>query len=151
MRFEYIDPFVTSTVKVLESVLRSDVTRGEISLVGPADLKGDISILIPVRGESEGRVMLAMGSETALGICGSMNGAHFNAVDELALDTIAELANMITGNATSALSDLGYGFTVFPPSVVKGDAGLEGSAEILHIPVGTEYGTITIYVSMRTN
>ena len=35
MRYEYIGPFVASTIKVLDNVIQTDITQGEISLVMP--------------------------------------------------------------------------------------------------------------------
>ena len=69
------------------------------------------------------------------------------------MDSIAELANMIAGNATSALNDRGFDFTVYPPVIVRKEDLKNKAARIeaFQIPLFTEYGEIIMNVSLRTN
>lgn len=154
MRYEYIEPFVLSTMRVLDSVLQSDIARGDVSLVNSREISGDISIVIYMKGNSEGNIILNMDTETALKICNYMTGEEFELVTHQGLDPVAELANMIAGNSTSSLNDLGADFNVSPPLVVMRDDDLlkKGPAvEAFQVPLFTEYGEITLNIAMRTS
>lgn len=153
MRFEYIEPFVNSTKNVLSGVLRSEVTSGRTSLVEGGVINGDVMIIVHVAGESEGSVILSMDSPTAVGVCTAMSGAACTSLTGEGMDIMAELANMITGNATSVLNDLGYDFTVFPPIVLAATQLREKTTgvEMVRIPIQSAQGEINVNVAMRTN
>lgn len=153
MRYEYIEPFVASTIKVLDNVIMSDIARGDISLVSNEKVIGDIAIMIRLGGDSEGSIILNMPTDTALKICNVMFGDNFDTLTPLGMDSIAELANMIAGNAISVINDLGYDFQVYPPAVFVENYIRESAPglEVFQIPLFTDYGEITMNVSLRTN
>ena len=153
MRYEYIEPLVVSTKKVLHNVLDAEISGGDISLERADAVDGEISILIRVKGDSEGSIIVSLGRDTATQICAVMSGADGITPATLEMDTIAELSNMIAGNATSALNDLGYDFAVFPPTVVARTEILEKTSgvEIFRVPLGTPCGEISINVALKTN
>lgn len=153
MRYEYIEPLVTSTIKVLDSVIKSDIARGDTSLVRDVKIMGDIAIVIRLGGDSEGSIILNMPPDTALKICNVMFDDNFDTLTPLGMDSIAELANMIAGNAISVINDLGYDFKVYPPTIVMEDYIKESTPdlEIFQIPLFTDCGEITMNVSLRTN
>ncbi len=153
MRFEYIDPFVNSTIDVLHSFIPSDITRGALSLRSGYEMQYDIAVGINLSGDSEGSVFLNMTTETAVKLCNLMNGVELDDLTSLGLDSISELANMITGNATSVLNDMGFGLEVHPPLVAAngGEAARTFEVEIFQIPLFTECGEIKVNIALKTN
>ena len=119
MRCEYIGPFVDSTIKVLDKTIQCDISKGNISLVNADEIAGDIAVIVKVKNDSEGSIILSMENGTALRISKAMTGEASEFVTLVELDSICELANMISGNATSVLNDMGYDFKVFPPLVIE--------------------------------
>lgn len=152
MRYEYIEPFIISTIRVLDSVIQSDISRGEISLVRNADFSGELSVVIPLSGDAEGSIVLNMDNDTALRICALMNGEPFESVSPLVMDSIAELANMIAGNSTSRLNELGHDFSVAPPAVLRreGPGRRTPAVEAFQVPLFTECGEVTMNIALRT-
>lgn len=152
MRYDCIDPFVSSTIRVLDSVIQSDIARGTLALLKKKDIFGDIIIVIRMKGDTDGTIMVTMETSTALKVCSTMNGMEFDSLTAFGVDSISELANMIAGNAISALNDIGFDFRVTPPVVIiKEDVhDLTDDAEIFQIPLFTELGEITVNVAMRT-
>jgi chemotaxis protein CheX len=152
MRYEYIGPFVDSTIKVLDKTIQCDISKGNISLVDADKITGDIAVIIKVKDESEGSVILNMSDDTALKLCEVMTGEQ-GASYSFELDSICELANMITGNAISALNDMGYDFNVFPPLIIerKSISKKTDGLEIFQVPLFTEYGEVSVNVALRTN
>jgi len=152
MRYEYIEPLVATTKKVLSNVLRTDVSSGAIGLVKADDVQGDVSIVIKVKGDSEGCIMVNMETVTAQRVCAVMNGSDGAQAAPLEMDAIAELSNMLAGNATSALNDLGYDFMVYPPVVVAPadiPTRTEG-VELFRITLATPCGEMSMHVALRT-
>lgn len=152
MKFEYIEPFVTSTMNVLRTILRSGIDKGDLSLLRGHELTGDVAVLIRLNDDSGESIILDMEAKTALGICTAMNGIPFTLLDSLGMDTIGEVANMIAGNAVSALNDRGFVFKVHPPQAVGRDAisRLTNGLELFQVPVLSKYGDITVNFTMRT-
>lgn len=153
MRCEYIGPFVDSTIKVLDKTIQCDVSKGNISLVNADEIDGDIAVIVKVKNDSEGSIILNMKKSTALQISKAMTGEASEFMTGSELDSICELANMISGRATSVLNDMGYDFKVFPPLVIEKEniSGKTNGLEIFQVPLFTEYGEISVNVALRTN
>jgi chemotaxis protein CheX len=152
MKLEYIAPFVSSTMSVLKNVFQSEIEQGDVSLVRCSELTGDVSVVIGLHDHSGESVILNMDPSTARSICTAMNGAACESADPLGADTLGELANMIAGNAVSALSDQGFHFSVRPPVTVgRNDLPLitEG-LELFQVLVTSEHGPITVNFTVRT-
>ena len=81
MRYEYIEPFVASTIKVLDNVMQTDITQGKISLVTEDEISGDVAIIVKVKGDSEGHIILNMYADTALNISNIMFGEQYRDTD----------------------------------------------------------------------
>ena len=82
-----------------------------------------------------------------------MNGETFDSPDAFRNGFNGELANMIAGNATSTLANMGFKFNVsIPHVVIKEEFGNRIPAiETFQVPLFTECGEITINVALRTN
>jgi chemotaxis protein CheX len=153
MRFEYIGPFVSSTISVLNSVLQSEISKENVALLRGKELGGEIFVIIRIRDDSGDSVILNMDAKTALRIGNAMNGRDSSSLRPEGMDAISELANMITGNAVSALGDLGFDFHVHPPLIVDRDgvSRVIGDLELFQVPVRTQYGGIAVNFTMRTD
>lgn len=150
MRYDYVDPFVSTTMRVIGGALHADVQQGDVSMAPGGGIAGDVAIVVRIRGESEGDFVLAMDMRTALGACSALMGEECGALAGPGMDALSELANMIAGNAVSALNDRGFDFTVLPPQVVTdvSASGLKPCAEALRIPLKTAWGAVTVNVAL---
>jgi chemotaxis protein CheX len=150
MRYDYVDPFVSTTVRVLADALHADVRQGEVSMAPGGGAAGDVAIVVRIRGEAEGDFVLAMDRGTALGACSALMGEECGSLAGPGMDALSELANMIAGNAISALNDRGFDFTVLPPLVVTDVSayGRKPCAEALRIPLKTAWGAVTVNVTL---
>jgi chemotaxis protein CheX len=151
VKFEYIKPFVDSTVRVLDEILQSDISKGKLSLVKIDEIYGEIVIVIKVEGDSDGDIILNMDEETALNISNVMLGENSDTLEPIGMDAISELANMMAGNAVSALTDLGFEIRITPPLIVARDAIMKKmlGLEIFQVPLYTESGEITMNAVLR--
>lgn len=152
MRYDYIDPFVTTTIRVLDSAIRGNIRRGEVAVLQGDRMKGDVAVMVRITGDADGDIILSMDTATALKICTSLFGEDFAAMSPRGSDALMELANMITGNAVSALNDQGFDFTVSPPTVITKCSGADAApvVESLQIPLFSECGEIMMNIVLGT-
>jgi chemotaxis protein CheX len=61
-----------------------------------------------------------------------MGGFELNALDEMSQSAIAELANMISGNACIQLSNNGMQIDITPPKVQVGDSVTQPLQEVAY-------------------
>jgi chemotaxis protein CheX len=151
MRVEYINPFVEASVSVMREVLGLEVERKPISLKSKAVPVLEVTVIVGLVGQVEGRVLFDMTKKTVLNIASKMNEEEITEFNELAKATITELGNLITGRAVTQLSDMGYRFDVTPPAIFSGDNMQVSDVEMeaLVVPIETPLGRIEINVALR--
>jgi len=153
MQYQYILPFITTTLEVMDQVIQSDISKGRMQLINKKEIYGDVSVLIKISGVTEGDIVLNMDNDTALNVSNIMTGMKDDSLSSLGMDAIAELGNMIAGNATCAVHDQGFELEVSPPRVYSLKKLFQelSSLEVFQIPLFTECGEITMNVAIRTN
>lgn len=155
MKVEFISPFVTATIKVLESEMGRNiqVEKGELSIEAKSYTGQDVTVLIGVIGAVQGIVMYGMSERTAKNIVSTMLNQRIVIFDEMVESAIAEMGNVITGIASAELEKAGYASTLAPPTVISGRGVLISTIDIkrLQIPLITEFGEIHIGIALREN
>jgi chemotaxis protein CheX len=152
VRYDFVNPFVSSAREILEEVLAGRIDAGKIRLSpAPVSSRG-VTAIVGVTGEGEGRVLFDMSRETALAIATEMNAEPQGQLSRLAQDTLSELASMMTGRAISVLNDRGHRLRVSPPTLVAGDNVTISNSEIetLVVPLSTSHGEVIVNVAMET-
>ena len=151
MRMELIQPFINAADAVLAESLQAPTKMGDLAMEEQVYKRKGIAALIVIKGEIEGRVILDMAPEVALRIAGKLGGAEVAESDQLARETVCELANMVIGNSVTLLNDGGFRFKVFPPEIHVSDEGLAGSqdTEALVICMETPCGEVYLNISMH--
>ncbi len=112
----------------------------------------DVTVLLGVAGAVHGHLIMSMDTDLALRVASSMMmGAPMQAFDELGKSAICELGNMITGNAMTALANIGYPCDTTPPSIVLG-RGATISMQIktmISVPMVGPLGTFDLMVAIK--
>ncbi len=150
MRIEFVQPFVDSAFSVLREVAQAKPQRGPLSLrTGTTFTSQELTSLIGVTGKVEGVVLYGMSLICAQKIVSKMLGMPITEFDEMASSAIAELANMITGNATAGLEANGFVCDITPPSLVHGiGTQITTTVPALIVPIITELGDVEINISL---
>lgn len=149
---QFINPFITASFSVLSMVLGDVPSRGTPSAQANNATNQQINVLVGVVGEAQGHVIFGMSTETAKNIASTMIGAPATSFDQLEASAIAELANMICGNALLQLSEAGLTCDLAPPSVVRG-SGVEFSVLSLPaivLPLILTQGEFTITIALQS-
>jgi chemotaxis protein CheX len=144
---------VDAAQTVLETVLSERTKPGEPQLSSKTVAGLGVATLVGITGEADGRLLIDMSKESALGIAERMNGREWSELDALGQDTLAELASMITGRAISTLNDAGHSLSVSPPTILIGEnlliSGLD--LETLVVPLQTSHGEVVVNIAVTTN
>jgi chemotaxis protein CheX len=114
-RAELIAPFVEATARVLAAECKEKVEKGKVYRVRSQQTNGDVNVLLAVTGQVSGLVVYSMTTETAMGLAAAMIGEPVPEFDELAQSAIAELGNIITGQAGIGLEARGFSSEMSPP------------------------------------
>lgn len=155
MKVEFISPFVTATIKVLETEIGHPVPveKGQLSIEATSHTCQDLTVLIGVIGAVQGVVMYGMSERTAKNIVSALLNERIAIFNEMVESAIAEMGNVITGIASAELEKAGYASTLAPPTVISGRGVIISTINIkrLQIPLVTEFGEIEVGVALREN
>ncbi len=153
MRVEFVTPFIDAAKDVLETEIGGDVLRGNIRLQKSAYTTDDITAIVGVTGQVTGMVLYSLSQDTALAVVSRMMGQEFGEFDALAQSGIGELGNVITGRASSLLSEAGFQSNIAPPALIIGRGTMVTTLDInrLVVPLKTELGDLEIQVVLKEN
>ncbi|MEO8539348.1 MAG: chemotaxis protein CheX [bacterium] len=150
-RIELIGPFVDAAARVISQECGEAVGRGTLHRVRSPQTSNDISALIAITGGVAGLVIYSMSETTALGFASKMIGEPVTELDALAQSAIAELANMVTGQAGIALERNGFPSDMSPPVLLLGKGSSIATLNLtrLVVPLVVSFGEFTIDIAVK--
>lgn len=136
MKVEVINPFLQSACSVIEQVVQVSPSTGRPGLKDIVSIQDHIWIQIGMTGHFSGMVTFGIEESVALRIVSAMMGGFvLTEMDEMGQSAISELGNMISGNASTLLSNQGIVVDITPPQVIKGSAGGIEPRKALCVPL----------------
>ncbi len=146
-----INPFITATINVLQTMAFVSAKAGKPYLKKDDTARGDVTGVIGVTGLAHGTVSVTFDEESILKIVSNMFGEKIETVDHEVADAVGELTNMISGQARMELEKKGKVFEAAIPSVITGKGH-----KIVHItegpkiaiPFSLDTGSFTIEVCL---
>jgi len=153
MNVKFLNPFVVAAHDILSLEMRETIERGELRLETGSYVTDDATVIISLVGALDGTVFYGMSKESAIRFASVLMGERFDAMDELVQSGIAELGNVITGQASMRLADAGYESNISTPSLIIGKGASISTLEYprLVVPLTTSIGSLTIHLSLREN
>jgi len=116
-----MNPFVSATADVLETMAGIKITRKSLFLKKDQRMFGDVSGVIGLSGEAVGSAVISFPETLAKKIVAKMLSEEPEKVPkEDVRDGVGECINMIAGGAKAALSNTKYHFRISIPTVVEG-------------------------------
>jgi chemotaxis protein CheX len=133
MHAQIIVPFLESAQQVLQMMTAVAMIPGTVSTATPDLHTQHVWIRIDLKGDVDGQVAFGLAPEVALKIASAMMGGfELSQLDEMGQSAVAELANMISGNACIQLSNNGMSIDITPPQVQMGDTLVQPVQEIAY-------------------
>jgi len=122
MKIEYINPFIEASQIVLKQIASMEVKLGKVYLKTTPYRSEDIIIMVGLTGKLRGQANFTMSRQFGLKLASCMMmGMPLTEFDDISKSAIAELANMIMGNAATLLYNRGISIDITPPSMVLGE------------------------------
>lgn len=152
MKVQYVSPFAEAAVNVIQMLIGTTPDRGPLSARPQMFTTQQINIVCGITGDVEGLVIYGMGMVTADKIASRMLGQPVVTFDQLAASAIAELGNMISGNAVGLLSGQGFTCDITPPTIIRGKDVKITTLDIpaLTIPLNLDgIGSIEVNLSLQ--
>ena len=151
MRVQLVNCYVAAAIDVLAKETGQPVARAGLQLQQNPYTTEEVTAMVGVSGDLAGSLYISMSEGTALGLVSQMLGQETLDFGELAQSGIAEVANVIGGAASVALSEAGHETTITPPLLLVGAGARLSSVEIqrLVVPLTTTCGVINVHVALR--
>jgi chemotaxis protein CheX len=151
MDVKLLNPFIQAAVEVLKAEIGADVSRGELSLQKSSLTSDDLTVLINLVGDVYGVVMYGMSTATGLNMVSKIMGQEFSEFDPLAQSGVAELGNVISGQATIRFSEAGYNSNISTPTVLNGSGVQISTLDFprIVVPLTTQFGILTAHLALR--
>lgn len=153
MRMELIQPFINAADAVLAETLQCSTRIDDVSMEEQAYRRRGTASLVTIKGDIEGRILFDIDMPTAARVASYLAGSPMPENDEVARETVCELANMVVGSAITSLNDQGFEFKILPPVVHDGEMGEKSSEEqeALVMCFETASGKVFLNIAMRYN
>jgi chemotaxis protein CheX len=151
MKVEYINPFFLATVDVFKTMLSLEPRRGNLRAVEELVPVSEANVVIGVTGALRGSLLYSFPKDMALEMVYIMAGMRMNELDVFVSSALGEVANIISGNALTYLSQNDLLCDIAPPQLIIGTNGsLSMSTEkAVVLPLHTDIGTLEISISLR--
>lgn len=151
MNVMFLNPFVEAVSEVLMTEARVSTTRGKLTLQKSALTTDDITVLISLVGNVQGVVFYGMPLGTGLALVSCIMDQEFAELDSLAQSGVAELGNVITGQASSRLAQAGYACTISPPTLILGRGVAISTLDFSRIvvPMACGLGELVVHLAVR--
>lgn len=144
---EYVKAFVEAAERVLEGVIGEAPVKTEpVLMTSPTFSLQNVNVTLEVTGDVKGQVNFSMEMGMALHMASAMMMRPVEALDDMAISAIQELANMITGHACMILTDQDLVLDITTPLLLIGqDLSITWhKAQAMTVPLTLSSGTITV-------
>ncbi|WP_151737297.1 chemotaxis protein CheX ['Paenibacillus yunnanensis' Narsing Rao et al. 2020] len=136
MKAEVINPFLESARIVIEQVIQVSPSTGNLGVKDIELIDNHIWIQVGMTGQLSGDIIFGLAEQVALKIVSAMMGGYvITEMDEMGQSAISELGNMISGNASTILSNQGVAVDITPPKLMKTDNMTVTPGKALSIPL----------------
>lgn len=136
MKAEVINPFLESARIVIEQVIQVSPSTGNLGIKEIEQSDNHIWIQVGMTGQMSGNVIFGIAEAVALRMVSAMMGGYvITEMDEMGQSAISELGNMISGNASTILSNQGVTVDITPPKLMKMDTMSGMPRKALSIPL----------------
>lgn len=150
MRIELIQPFINATDAVLADMLQGPVEVSQVVMEEHAYRRQGVAASVAFHGDIEGRIIFDLEGKAAAEVARALTGDSGEALEQIAGETVCELANMIVGNAVTLLNDQGHRFKVLPPELHTAEHGYSATpqSEALVMCFNTPGGKVHLNVAL---
>ena len=151
MDVNHINPFLQSSISVIQAVTQLTLTVGKPELTNFKLNNNMYVIQVGVIGAMQGKAVLAFEENNAKDVASRMMmGMPVDSIDEMAASALNELSNMIMGNTATIFSTKGILVDITTPvASLASELENTGNLEGIKVPLlrgGEEYSSLYVGV-----
>ena len=151
MKAEYLNPFITATSSVFQTMLNLEPVKKDLRLEGELITGNDANVVLGVTGELEGTVIFGFPKKMTLDMVKEMSGMEMEEINSFVSSALGEVANIISGNAMTILHDDDIKCDIVPPRIFVGEYksfAVEDEQPII-LTLGTEMGDFDLNLFLK--
>ncbi|EDL63583.1 chemotaxis protein CheX [Bacillus sp. SG-1] len=141
-----VTDILNGTIQSIKSVIPLPVKVDQPTLLAEPLRTHKIGVLIGLTGDIRGQIIFDGDVEDFQGLGASMFGMPLEG--EMLESFAGELGNMIAGNLSTKIAELGHSMDITPPTVIVGESRLSGFDRALKLPITVENAGEFIIVIM---
>ncbi|MDR0454188.1 MAG: chemotaxis protein CheX [Deferribacteraceae bacterium] len=120
MKAETINPFITATINVFETMTGVTPQKGDIYVKQDDKMTYDISGVIGIAGKMQGFIVLSFPEALVLEVVSGFLGEKKTRLSKDVIDAVGEFVNMIAGSSKRTFAEQGMKYNIGIPSVITG-------------------------------
>jgi chemotaxis protein CheX len=120
MKAEIINPFITATINVFQTMTGFEPKKGEIYIKQDDKMTFDISGIIGIAGKMQGYIVLSFPEQLVLELVSGFLGEKKTHMSKDVIDAVGEFVNMIAGSSKRVFAEQGMKYNIGIPSVITG-------------------------------
>lgn len=121
MDVTHINAFIQSVLTVLPQFGVNNIKKNKVSIKSRNIETTGVMINVGVVGDVKGNVVYSMNHEAAKNTASiMMMGMPVMELDDMSKSALTELANMVTANAATNLSNIGVSSNISTPTLIEG-------------------------------
>jgi len=146
LNVNYLNPFIEASMNVVKDIAGINSELKKVCLRGNTFSGQDVIIIIGVTGALVGQVILTLAHESMDTLVKEMFAGNSDNLDnDLKKSAMAELANMIVGNATSLFYKKGMKVLITTPTILTGkEILISNKYPIINIPISFAEGRCSL-------
>ncbi|NLM45339.1 MAG: chemotaxis protein CheX [Firmicutes bacterium] len=122
MKADVVNAFIRAALDVILQTTGVEAKVGKAYRKETPYKSDSLVVLLGITGDIQGSVAISLSQGLACRVASlMMGGAAVPVLDEMAKSAIAELCNMILGNAGILLSNIGVHINMTPPTTLTGE------------------------------
>ncbi len=151
MKAEYLNPFMQATNDVFMMMLGLNMKKKDLKLQKELSCSNDANIMLGITGDLQGSILFGFPKNMALQMVKTMSGLEIDEINSFVSSALSEIANIISGNAMTILSEKGYRCDITPPRVFVGNYTtftIENESLLL-LTLETEIGEFELHLFIK--
>jgi len=144
---EIAKAFIAATNNVLSTMAGISPTAGKPFVKKDHIALGDFSAVIGVTGGHKGSICVTFTKEGAISVVRAMLGDDIENLEQDAIDTVGEIANMVSGQARAVIAEKGILLQGATPTIIVGEKHRithMSKAPVMCIPFTMPAGAFTV-------
>ena len=155
MEVKFVNPFIEGVLRVLNTTASLKSSPDSPYVKSEGNIQGAIAGVLEISGELNGTAVIGFSEKSILGIVSTMFGETMVEINDEIVDAVGEISNMVAGNVTTKLVELGKQVKIkFSHVLSANESGFvstqdSGGEPVLVFPFRTTQGKVLLEINLH--